>query len=191
MLPATIQDAVTLTRKLKFRYLWIDALCIVQDEFVEKIKEIAKMDAIYASATLTISASRASHVHEGFLHPYPNTLSPGFRFRFRDPGGKVSKVVLQTKEESHHRSSFWTLNASGPTHSRAWTMQEHILSTRLVSYGSMSIGWDCQSASYRSTINLAALRPDLSTYRMEIMARSAPVNCTCLLLQKRVTAGGV
>lgn len=43
-LPQTILDAITVTRKLGLRYLWADALCIIQDSASEKDEEIAKMD---------------------------------------------------------------------------------------------------------------------------------------------------
>ena len=42
-LPLTIQDAVEVIRQLKFRYLWVYALCIIQDCEIDKSKEICKM----------------------------------------------------------------------------------------------------------------------------------------------------
>ncbi len=56
-LPTTIRDAVLLTRLLGFRYLWVDALCIVQDDPAHWAQESAVMDQVYGNATLTIAAS--------------------------------------------------------------------------------------------------------------------------------------
>lgn len=66
-LPQTIRDAVETTRKMSIRYLWVDALCIVQDDEIEKAKEIARMQDVYSCSTVTIIASSASGADEGFL----------------------------------------------------------------------------------------------------------------------------
>lgn len=66
-LPRTLQDAITVTRLLGFKYLWVDALCIVQDSTTDKIAEINSMGNVYKNATITIAAANASSVNEGFL----------------------------------------------------------------------------------------------------------------------------
>jgi Heterokaryon incompatibility protein (HET) len=55
-------------RKLKLDYLWIDALCIVQDDDVDKQKEISNLPSIYKNSYVTISAATAATNSEGFLH---------------------------------------------------------------------------------------------------------------------------
>ena len=70
-LPATMRDAVIVTEKLGIMNLWIDALCIVQDDTIDKAREIAQMPLIYSQAIVTIAASRASGVEKGFLHDKP------------------------------------------------------------------------------------------------------------------------
>ncbi|KAK0623790.1 heterokaryon incompatibility protein-domain-containing protein, partial [Immersiella caudata] len=62
-----IQDAITTTRRLGFRYLWVDALCITQNNEVHKASEIKSMASIYQNATAVISAAAASASSEGFL----------------------------------------------------------------------------------------------------------------------------
>lgn len=63
-LPQTIQDAVTVTRRLGFKYLWVDSMCIVQegDEGNDYHEECAKMDQVYGNATITITASFSNSV---------------------------------------------------------------------------------------------------------------------------------
>jgi heterokaryon incompatibility protein (HET) len=63
----TIQDAIAVTRQMSIPYVWVDALCNVQDDEVEKAKEIARMQDIYSCSAVTIIASSASSAHEGFL----------------------------------------------------------------------------------------------------------------------------
>ncbi len=66
-LPQTFRDAIKVTRKLGFRYLWIDALCIIQDSMEDKTKEIGAMENVYSNSALTIAVVSASSVAEGFL----------------------------------------------------------------------------------------------------------------------------
>src|SRR5436190_9880944 len=68
-LPRNFQDAVTVTRKLGFRYLWIDSLCIIQDSESDWLQESAHMGAVYANASCTIAASSAVSSRTGFLLP--------------------------------------------------------------------------------------------------------------------------
>jgi hypothetical protein len=53
-LPATVQDAITCAKELPFQYLWIDALCIVQDDSDHKDKQLRQMDRVYSCASLTL-----------------------------------------------------------------------------------------------------------------------------------------
>ncbi|KAK0617672.1 heterokaryon incompatibility protein-domain-containing protein, partial [Immersiella caudata] len=55
-LPLTFQHAIQITRAIKVSYIWIDALCIVQDDDADKAREIFRMDLIYATAICMISA---------------------------------------------------------------------------------------------------------------------------------------
>ncbi|PQE22128.1 HET domain-containing protein [Rutstroemia sp. NJR-2017a BBW] len=73
MLPATIRDAIKIARELQVRYLWVDALCIIQDSKEDWMAESLKMADVYGSAYLTIIASRAQGVHEGFLQARDET----------------------------------------------------------------------------------------------------------------------
>ena len=66
-LPRTLQDAIAVTYHLGFEYLWIDALCIIQDSPSDKRHEISQMQHIYANAAVTIVAATASSVEQGFL----------------------------------------------------------------------------------------------------------------------------
>jgi hypothetical protein len=66
-LPQSIIDAVKVTQTLELSYLWVDALCIVQDDPLDCASEISKMASIYRGATVTISAASAKDSTEGFL----------------------------------------------------------------------------------------------------------------------------
>ncbi|PSN63125.1 hypothetical protein BS50DRAFT_456493, partial [Corynespora cassiicola Philippines] len=56
MIPQTIKDAIILAKDIGFRYLWVDALCIVQNDPNNKLRNIQQMASIYANATACIAA---------------------------------------------------------------------------------------------------------------------------------------
>jgi hypothetical protein len=66
-LPKSIQDALIITRRLKVRYLWVDALCIIQDDNSDWLREAEKMGDIYINSYCTIAAHSAQHANHGFL----------------------------------------------------------------------------------------------------------------------------
>lgn len=74
LLPATIQDAITVTRILGIRFLWVDALCILQGPSEEAQQdwaaESARMEGIYSQAFLTIGAAYGHEAQSGlFMRP--------------------------------------------------------------------------------------------------------------------------
>ncbi|KAI5456744.1 heterokaryon incompatibility protein-domain-containing protein [Mariannaea sp. PMI_226] len=68
-LPNTVLDAIFCAHRLGLKYLWVDALCIVQDSLEDKQREISKMGQVYKNAWVTISAAMASGASEGFTDP--------------------------------------------------------------------------------------------------------------------------
>jgi hypothetical protein len=63
--PRTINEAMEVTTKLGYRYLWVDALCIVQDELEMKHQLIRSMAAIYGQADVTLVAASGRHADAG------------------------------------------------------------------------------------------------------------------------------
>ncbi len=136
-LPKTLQDAVTVTIKLGLRFLWVDALCIIQDDRTQTQREIAAMPNIYRNACVTISAARSRSCEEGFLH---NIMAPGptataFKFQFYGPDCTVGSVVcFHSDSEYRYRN---------PITDRAWPLQEFILSRRILKFGGFQRSWLC------------------------------------------------
>ena len=93
-LPQTIKDAVTVCQRLGVRSLWVDSICIMQDDANEKAAEIAQMPYIYRNSTLTIAASRAATVQVGFLGERTATDFPGAAFELPFQCKNASDLVL-------------------------------------------------------------------------------------------------
>jgi hypothetical protein len=64
-LPATIQDAIHVTKELGYSYLWVDRYCIPQHDGEERQKQISQMGHIYTNADLTIVAAASSDSAHG------------------------------------------------------------------------------------------------------------------------------
>lgn len=138
-LPRTVHDAIKVTRELGLRYLWVDALCIIQDSSEDKSKEISHMNVIYKNSHLTISAASAKKCSEGFLqkrgmHGGLEAGKDPFHMQYQCPDDVRGLVILREEAPYH---PFWEA-----TRARAWTLQEHVLSPRTLIYGARMI-WRC------------------------------------------------
>ena len=76
MIPKTLLDAINITHELGLRYIWIDALCIIQNDPEDVAREVGKMAEIYQQACITISAACAGNVDDGFLAPRSIQIPP-------------------------------------------------------------------------------------------------------------------
>ena len=64
-LPSNYRDAITITRRLGYKYIWIDSLCIFQDLSEDWIREAAAMSKVYSSSAVTVAAVWAQDSHGG------------------------------------------------------------------------------------------------------------------------------
>ncbi|KAK3906173.1 heterokaryon incompatibility protein-domain-containing protein [Staphylotrichum tortipilum] len=149
-LPANFRDAITITRRLGFRYLWIDSLCIVQDSEQDWASESRKMGDIYANSTLTISAMAAGASTVGILHR--DTTSPAAATpqaaTLHVSSENSSPLAIAIERNQRDEESLDTLDNSSPLSARGWTLQEFVLSPRHLFYGKRRIYWKCPSAVY-------------------------------------------
>lgn len=151
-LPKTLKDATIVTTLLGISYLWIDALCIIQDDSQDLDKELALMPMIYGNAAITIVASRAESVTEGFLHerlPFKDTAEPFFALPCIEPCDEyhsdieiqparifpVGDLIGYESPDLLLREADADGVPSNPLISRAWTYQERALSPRVIDFG--------------------------------------------------------
>jgi hypothetical protein len=134
LIPAAFEDAFKITRLLGYRYIWIDSLCIIQDDEQDLEHEILQMPHIYKGAALTICASTSRNCSEGFLHARPDYSENTIGLNL--PGGREGKI---------HLDSFlwWDPPVPEPLSTRAWAYQERLLSPRLLEFGWRTSRWTC------------------------------------------------
>ncbi|KAF2649732.1 HET-domain-containing protein [Lophiostoma macrostomum CBS 122681] len=137
-LPAVIQDAARVTRELGLEWLWVDALCIFQDSADDWEYESSNMADYYSGALVTIAASYSSNVNEPLLKMEGNNaLCRPVDFPFRCPEEGVKTVRVR-------RRVFGSIN-SGALRTRAWTLQETALSTRILHFTPTEVVWECRT----------------------------------------------
>ncbi|KAF5241554.1 hypothetical protein FANTH_9065 [Fusarium anthophilum] len=140
-LPSTLRDAVKVARTLGLEYLWVDALCIVQDWEEDKSKEISKMWQIYQGATIVISAALASHSDQGFL--LERDLESCYLSTWAIPWHKVDSEGNRFEEFAFCAEGEIRRIRKEPIDSRAWTLQENKLANRVLRFGSSQMIWRC------------------------------------------------
>ncbi|KAH6668209.1 heterokaryon incompatibility protein-domain-containing protein [Halenospora varia] len=141
-LPQTFKDAIATTRSLRFRYIWIDALCIIQDSREDQDKELSAMRDIYSFAKVTITAVCAGSVFDGFLDAKPQ-LSVELPFACLD--GEMGSVLVAPQKVT----DLWQQRL----YTRAWCLQENLLSPRVLLFCDGDVVWQCQTTPFRRIDN--------------------------------------
>jgi hypothetical protein len=149
-LPQTIRDAVRVTRSLGVRFLWVDALCIVQDSIngEDWHRECSTMREVYSNAFLTIAAEVATDSADGFLKQRTDFgANPILRKPYYLETGQECGCVWFVKRGTvNYRQTSWLSL-------RAWAFQERRLSRRVLDYQSCQISLSCKTGMYDETMS--------------------------------------
>lgn len=153
-LPQTIQDAVRVTRELGLRYLWTDAQCILQDSDEDKAHEVSRMAEIFKNACVTVCAARNEKAEESFLQDRSDEetklAKDLFPLSYRIPDKNATNLTAALQGAPEGFANLWVREEVKydmqwePSTSRAWTMQERLLSPRILHYGAR-LFWQCNT----------------------------------------------
>ncbi|RDW87253.1 hypothetical protein BP5796_02947 [Coleophoma crateriformis] len=133
-LSKTFQDAVFLSRSLGFKYIWIDSVCIIQDNVDDWRRESAKMSQVYGNSSLNIAATYAKDGSIGL-------------FVDRDPSSMKNQCIITPEKkifEFAASGGYERCIADAPLSSRAWTFQERYLARRTLHFSGEQIFWECR-----------------------------------------------
>jgi len=154
----TVQEAVLFTRAINIRYLWVDSLCLIQDDEQAKLEESVRMDEVFGNAYLTIAATSTTDSSTQPLFP---NKSQAFKIQATDKKGQLSKIYVR-EQPSHYsfRGPFdegshmneWELpfNMSEdatlhtPLLKRAWAYTERLLSPRVLHFTTSEMILECR-----------------------------------------------
>ncbi|KAH7319033.1 heterokaryon incompatibility protein-domain-containing protein [Rhexocercosporidium sp. MPI-PUGE-AT-0058] len=140
--PYTIQDAISVVRSLGFRYLWVDALYIIQNDENNKAKEINQMGQYYKNATITISACKTSSVNDGFLEDRP--IRHACYLPMYLPTGNGNIWLRKDLDEMHRPP--WDKDRLD---TRGLAFQKTVLLPRLLRYGATELIWKCHTENFK------------------------------------------
>ncbi|RYC59803.1 hypothetical protein CHU98_g6405 [Xylaria longipes] len=145
-LPIAFQEAACLTQNMNFRYLWIDALCIIQSGLgstEDWRTESARMGDVYSNSIVTVALSHASNPSQSCLGGYSSDFTPPFEIKAPDDSENQTFAVI--------RSEYLEIGLhSQPLGFRAWALQERLLSSRILSLGMGELFWDCDGLQVAS-----------------------------------------
>ncbi len=136
-LPKTLQDAIVFTKSIGLRYLWIDSLCIVQDDMNDWKNEAAKMSDVYRNAYCTIAATGSNDDQEGIFIKRSEQDVCVLRYN-------AANTYIAATYAGDDVAAMLELHKS-PLSNRAWTLQERLLSQRTIHFTTSRVIWECQS----------------------------------------------
>jgi hypothetical protein len=135
-LPRGYQDAIKVCRSLGQRYLWIDTLCVVQDDKEDWTHEVSQIGKIYGNAMLTIFATGSqSHNDSMFCNNNIQTITVTYK-------GKDYQFQVAPRVEHIYMSSE-RQELKCPLLQRGWVLQERLLSKRVLHFGQQELFWEC------------------------------------------------
>ncbi|KAF0641297.1 hypothetical protein FPSE5266_08404 [Fusarium pseudograminearum] len=181
-LPMTLSDTVKLTRDLGFKWIWIDSVCIIQDDKDDWAREAVKMAAIYQNAIVTIAADSSQDAKAG-LHNNKSTsmftMDGSIKISNKLSTGEESSIYLFPDQKTRLDHSVISLRDMGDLLShcslrdRGWTLQERILSPRIIHFASDQLYWECYHGIQESEDNLLWMGRNLTIPKIAHRVKSA------------------
>ena len=135
-LPLTIRDAIHFCRKIGWQYLWVDALCIIQDDKADVASQISQMQSIYRFADFTIVAASGVDSNAGL----PGLRTPRQVSQHMEKIQGLRLITTLPPFEHIQETSRWS--------TRAWTFQESKLSRRLIVFSEGQMHFRCEGGEY-------------------------------------------
>jgi hypothetical protein len=204
-LSRTFRHAVTIARFLEVRYLWIDSLCIVQDDEDDWANEASNMGRYYMNALITVTAVSSPGGDTGcFMERNSNKLSP--------TPINIAFPPLRTESHGLVRAGYIRPSVSWdpvddtrgfqrqPLWQRAWVVQERLLSPRLLLFSHVQMSWRCRSQQASERIPEGndrftrhspeeVLRPViLGLQKFDSMIRDSTINAAAPLIDDQLTS---
>ena len=135
----TIRAAMKLCQLIAVRFLWIDRLCIIQNDFLRKAECIDAMGGIYSHSYLTLAVADSDHSNSG-LRGMKDVTKPRHLFQ-----------NVYTFHASPHSVTAFMIYKQPPTvyDDRGWTFQEQMLAKQVLKFTDSGMHWICQSCDRR------------------------------------------
>ena len=145
-LPRTIRDTIDLVRELGIRYLWVDALCILQGDAELWALNASRMDTVYGHASITICAADGEDADCGLkaVHPLLSRYDHHAK-QYIERIKPDMQLMVAYPSETYVSRSVWN--------TRAWTFQERVLSKRCLIFTEGRVYFQCRSSTMSEDIH--------------------------------------
>ena len=175
-LPETFKDAIVIAREFSVRYIWIDSLCIIQDDVSDWEHQAKKMAAVYRNCTFTIAATASKDGSGGCFRDIPEVLFEVYHTNPARPDG----AIVCRRAFPHWNQMEARLGRSNdsrtPLLTRAWAFQEHILAPRVLQFTESECMWECNEltrcecgrANFYENPGLKALHAETLSFRHSV-----------------------
>lgn len=138
ILPRTIAEAINITKRLGYRYLWIDSLCIIQDSQEDWLMEAPQMGQVYSNSTLTLAATAGTDSETGLCAERYLIFELPCRILDTPMGGlHVMGNITPALVDGLRNID------DAPLNQRGWVLQERLLSSRILNFMSKNPVWEC------------------------------------------------
>ena len=131
-LPRTFRDAIVIARNLRFRYIWIDSLCIIQDSSEDWKADCPKMSTIFGNSTLTIANLWSTKSDDGIFGDRRNMY----------PYNEFDSICI-SPDPITGQSLYYAVHSS-KLNKRGWVLQERVLSPATLYYWTSEMFWECR-----------------------------------------------
>jgi len=153
-LTKVFQDAIIVARRINIDYLWIDSLCIVQDDDEDWAMQSSQMANIYGSSAVVISATRAATGDVGIFHHRGQGVAIN-----NSMGISVRRRPTHANFFTSHKPDF----TQDPLFERGWCFQERLLAKRIIHFTEQETIWECSEELWCECQSIALE----ATYRKE------------------------
>ena len=166
--PPTFQDAIVICRHIGIENLWIDSICILQDSPSDWLSESAQMGYVYNNATITLVAEASPDCNSGIFTSANVGRSPTIRVPCIDSKGAYRGTIYP--QDFLDGIGVSGMFKPGPLSSRAWGLQEDVLSQRVLRYAEDQLFWACHT-SFHSESNPSVFGEFQRVYDSRIFRR--------------------
>lgn len=169
-LPLSFQEAIVVTRKLKIQFLWIDSLCIIQDDEEDWLRESMLMADIYSNSYLNLAAAASSNSHGGLFRQRASYAARPCLVDLRwtnTPGPSRGLFYCYQPNE-------WETQVGiAPLYLRGWVCQEKLLAQRVLNFAQDQLYWECNEM-HASEVWPAGLPPGtIIVFRKSVLREAA------------------
>lgn len=145
-LPTLFQEAILATRGLGIEYIWIEALCTIQDDSRDWSYHVQRIPEIFSQAELAISSLVANSTSDRLFCPRSiRSLSivPIEVWRCKKDRGYFKAGINRCYTLSRRWLTERSVMTTGPIHSQVWAFQEYLFSRRILHFGDGMLHWEC------------------------------------------------